>query len=110
MKNKIHTPGYVIKRLKDNGFVVWKIFNNYSESDSRYWTILINPGQESIYLTCHQNKDMLGDVVFEFNDGGNLFRNKVYLSTNSIEVIVNKLIKAGVNNIPNNNKFYKNND
>lgn len=108
MKNKIHTAGYVIKRLKDNGFIVWKIFNNYSESDSRYWTILINPGCESIFLTCHQNKDMLGNIVFEFNDGGNLFKNRVYLSTSSIEVIVDKLIKAGVNNIPNKNKFYKN--
>ena len=108
MKNKIHTPGYVIKRLKDNGFIIWKIFNNYSEIDSRYWTILINPGKESIFLTCHRNKDMLGDTVFEFNDGGNLFRNKVYLSTNSIEVIVDKLIKAGVNNIPNKSLYFKN--
>ena len=51
---------------------------------------------------------MLGDTVFEFNDGGNLFRNKVYLSTNSIEVIVDKLIKAGVNNIPNKSLYFKN--
>lgn len=108
MKNKIHTPGYVIKRLKDNGFIVWKIFNNYLDSDSRYWTILVNPGMESVYITCHQNKDMLGDIVFEFNDGGKYFKNRFYLSTNSIEVIVDKLIKAGVTNNASANPFYKN--
>jgi hypothetical protein len=33
IKNKITTPGYFIKRLKDNQFNTFKIFKNYSESD-----------------------------------------------------------------------------
>ena len=31
VKNKIKTAGYFIKRLKDNGFVVLKMFNAYSQ-------------------------------------------------------------------------------
>lgn len=97
-KNKIYTSGYFIKRLKDCGFIVWKIFNNYSEADSRYWTVLVNPNKESVYITCHINKDMLGAVTYEFYDSGNLFKPNNFISTNSIEVIINKLIQAGVNN------------
>ena len=107
MKNKIYTAGYFIKRLKDSGFIVWKIFNNYSESDSRYWTILVNPGYESVYITCHQNKKMLGDIVFEFDDGGQYFNKNMFLATNSIEVVINKLIQAGVNNNSKENKYFK---
>ena len=39
VKNKIKTAGYFIKRLKDNGFVVLKMFNAYSNEDPRRWTV-----------------------------------------------------------------------
>ena len=32
-KNKLQTPGYFIKRLKDNDLVVLRIFDKYSDSD-----------------------------------------------------------------------------
>ena len=34
-KNKITTLSYFVKRLKDSGFNVWKICNNYAHSDPR---------------------------------------------------------------------------
>jgi len=96
MKNKITTLGYFIKRLKDNGFIVWKMFNKYSDQDARIWTVLINPGEDSIYITCFINTDGINSLpVFEFNDGVNSFRTNLKLSTSSMEIIINHLIKNG---------------
>ena len=58
ISNKLKTAGYTIKRLKDNGYVVFKMFNAYSSNDPRRWTVLIDPGRSSIYLTCYHNKDL----------------------------------------------------
>ena len=69
-KNKLKTAGYFIKRLKDNDFVTLRIFDKYSESDPRRWTV--------------------------FNDGNQNFNNNFSLKTDSIEVVVSKLIKLGV--------------
>jgi len=98
MKNKVTTLGYFIKRLKDNGFIVWKMFNKYSESDTRIWTVLINPGEESIYITCSVNIGGLGSIpVFEFHDGKqSLNRTRLSIATESMEVVINHLIKHGV--------------
>ena len=106
-KNKIYTSGYFIKRLKDSGFIVWKIFNNYSENDSRYWTILVNPGQESVYITCHINRNELNTVLYEIYDSGNIFKRNLFIATESIEIIINKLIQSGISNNTKNNQFFK---
>ena len=42
-KNKLKTAGYFIKRLRDSGFETVRIFNGYSHSDPRKWTILVDP-------------------------------------------------------------------
>ena len=105
VKNKIKTAGYFIKRLKDNGFVVLKMFNAYSDADPRRWTVLVDPGYHSVYITCFTNKEEKGDVLFEFDDGGNNFNKGFYLKTNSIEVVINQLIDKGINNIPSKNPF-----
>ena len=105
VKNKIKTAGYFIKRLKDNGFVVFKIFNAYSQVDPRRWTVLVDPGYHSVYITCFTNKDEKDEVLFEFDDGGNNFNKGFYLKTDSIESVVSLLIEKGINNIPSNNPF-----
>lgn len=107
VKNKIKTPGYFIKRLKDNGFVVLKMFNAYSKSDPRRWTVLVDPGYHSVYITCYTNKDEKGDTIFEFYDGCNNFHHGFFIKTESIEAIVNQLIEKGVNNNPKKNPFFK---
>ena len=48
MANKITTQSYFIKRLKDSGYVVYKIFDEYSEADPRNWTVMIDPGNASV--------------------------------------------------------------
>jgi hypothetical protein len=107
VSNKIKTPGYFCKRLKDNGFVVLKIFNAYSSTDPRRWTVLVDPGDASVFVTCYTNKNEFKEVLFEFDDGGNNFKNGFYMKTNSIEVIINHLLEKNVNNVPEKNPFFK---
>ena len=96
-KNKITTLGYFTKRLKDNNFVVWKIFNKYGQHDPRLWTVLVNPGEESMYITCYINTDELGSIpVFELHDGVSVFRNYAKIQTRSMEVIIKYLLDRGV--------------
>ena len=102
MKNKVTTCGYFIKRLRDNGYIVNRIFNDYNSADSRRWTILINPKQVALYITCYMNKDWYGDLVFELNNG-NEFKN-LQLKTDSMEVIITKLFEKNI--LPENEKEY----
>lgn len=57
-KNQIFTKSYVIKRLVENKFYVKHLVDSYPKADSRYWTILINPGRNDIFLTCIRSKDL----------------------------------------------------
>jgi len=97
-KNKLRTPSYFIKRLKDNGFVVLKVFNVYAKSDPRQWTIIVNPTEASVFITCYFNKSNINEVLFEMNDGGRRIQKNFYIATDSIEVIINFLLKSGVSN------------
>ena len=105
VSNKIKTAGYFIKRLKDSGFVVFKIFNAYSNQDPRRWTVLIDPGVSSVYITCFSNKNEINEVLFELDDGGYLFSKGTYLKTESIETLITLLINKGVNNDTKKNPF-----
>lgn len=99
MANKITTQSYFVKRLKDSGYVVYKIFDEYGETDPRSWTVIIDPGYASVLCTCYVNdKNMLGDTYFELYDGGQFIPEKFKLKTDSIEVIISYLVKYGINN------------
>jgi len=95
-KNKLKTPGYFIKRLKDNDFVTLRIFDKYSDSDPRRWTVLVDPAGASVFITCFENTPFKDEYLFQFNDGNQLFKNSFSLKTYSIEVVVQKLLKSGV--------------
>lgn len=95
-RNKISTPSYFLKRLKDNKFVTYRIFNAYALSDPRRWTVLVEPGKASVYITCYENKDFANEVMFEFNDGGNAFPKNFSIKTDSIEVIITHLLERGI--------------
>lgn len=95
-RNKITTLAYFTKRLKDSGFLVWKICNIYSEHDPRRWTVMVDPGNTSVFITCFENKNFKDEKMFEFNDGGMLFPRNFSLITNSMEVIVTILLEKGV--------------
>jgi hypothetical protein len=105
VSNKIKTAGYFIKRLKDSGFVVFKMFNAYNNTDPRRWTVLVDPGVSSVYITCYSNKNEINETLFEIDDGGNLFTKGTYFKTDSIETIISTLIQKGVNNDAKKNPF-----
>lgn len=97
MKNSIATQGYFVKRLRDSGFITIKLFDKYAQHDPRKWTILVDPENTSLMITCYQNKDFKGDLHFELNDGGNRFPKNYNLKTQSMEIIITTLIEKNVN-------------
>ena len=107
ISNKLKTAGYTIKRLKDNGFVVLKMFNAYSNADARRWTVLVDPGRSSVYMTCWHNKENLNEILFEIDDGGIKFNRGFFIKTDSVEVLISTLIQKGITNDPIGNPFYK---
>ena len=97
-KNSIATPGYFIKRLKDNGFFVYKIFDKYHSTDYRKWTIIVDPGGKSIFITCFTNKAFPDTQIFEMWDGIQRISKNFYIKTDSLEVIITYLLKKEVPN------------
>lgn len=106
-QNKIKTPGYFIKRLRDNKYGVLRVFQNYGLHDSRRWTVLVDPGGSSIFVTCYSNKNFNNEIMFEFNDGGNFFPKNFSMNTESIEVIVQLLVDKGIPTIAEGSYFFK---
>lgn len=106
-KNKLKTPGYFIKRLRDNGLITLRVFQKYSISDPRKWTIMVDPGVASVFVTCYQNKEKLNEIMFEVDDGGMRFPRNYFIKTHSIEVIVEYLLEKGITQNDAANPFYK---
>lgn len=94
-KNNITTGGYFLKRLRDSGFIAIRLFNDYPISDPRKWTMMVDPSGHCLMITCYINKENPGEIHFEFNDGGNRFKN-YNLKTQSMEIIITTLIEKGV--------------
>jgi hypothetical protein len=96
MANKLTTLGYTLKRLRDSGYVVIKLFSDYSNVDPRNWTVMIEPGTASIYCTCYVNDPYIGDSYFELYDGHQYIPGRLKIKTSSIEVLVEQLVKLNV--------------
>jgi hypothetical protein len=97
-KNKITTCSYFIKRLRDCGYVTYKIFSEYSENDPRSWTVVVDPKVSSVLITCFNNHNYLGEEYFEMHDGGQFIPEHFKIKTSSIEVLIEYLVKFGINN------------
>ena len=97
-KNKLTTVGYFIKRLRDSGYVTDKIFVDYSESDARSWTVIVDPKNTSVFITCYNNQNYFGEEFFEIHDGGQYIPDRFKLKTSSIETVIDYLVKYNINN------------
>ena len=95
-KNNITTKGYFIKRLRDSGFFVVRDYNRYSQHDIRKWTVVINPGDESLFVTCYDTEEWPYKGLYEFNDGGQHFPKNYHVNTDSIEVIVSHMLHFNI--------------
>ena len=98
MSNKITTLGYILKRLKDSGYFVNKLFTDYSEVDPRAWSVVIDPGGASVFCTCYINDPFVGESYIELYDGGQFVPGRLKLKTSSYEVLIETLVRCGINN------------
>lgn len=106
-KNKISTPGYFIKRLRDNKIITLRVFQHYNNNDPRKWTVLVDPGNASIFITCYENLNEPNEILFHLDDGGKRFNRNYFLNTHSIEVVVRELLEKGVTQVDTTSNFYK---
>ena len=97
MANKPTTLSYFVKRLRDSGYVVDELFTNYGEMDCRQWTVVIDPGNASVFCTLLENKAQLGEKYFEFWDSGQFLPPNRKIKTSSVEILIETLVKAGIN-------------
>ena len=93
--SKPTTQSYFIKRLADFGYRIEKLNCQYTDTDPRSWTLIIEPGKANVFCTCFINRTEFGDNCFEFYDGGQFLPN-MKIKTSSIEVIVEHLNKCGI--------------
>lgn len=96
MANKLTTLGYTLKRLRDSGYIADKLFVDYSIRDPRSWTLVIEPGNSSVFCTCYINDPYIGETFFELYDGNQFIPGRLKLQTSSFEIIVEHLIKYGI--------------
>lgn len=92
MANKITTRSYLIKRLRDSGYVVDRLEIEYPDTDKRRWTIILDNGCSSVLTTCYK------DGTLSFYDGNHFIKDRFKLSTDSVEVIVDYLNTNGIIN------------
>lgn len=110
LQNKLAKQAYFIKRLRDSGYHVERLFAAYSKSDPRMWTIIINPKGASLMCTCYINNGEAEDIspnskcYFEIFDGGQFIPGRFAIDTNSIEVLITNLIKFGIEPVNENTK------
>ena len=96
MSNKLTTLGYMLKRLRDSGYVAHKVFTDYGIGDPRAWTLVIEPGISSVFCTCWINDPFIGESFFELYDGGQYIPGKLKLKTSSVEILIEHLVKYGI--------------
>jgi len=110
MATQLTTMSYFMKRLRDNGYIVDRLFTGYAVVDSRAWTIIVDPGCASLIITCYQNDPELGRSYFELYDGGKFVPGRLKIETSSIETIIGYLVKFGINNKASQNSSYARNE
>ena len=96
-KNNITTQGYFVRRLRKEGFEVSRVYDRYSDTDKRKWTLAINPDTDSIFVTCIDRGEWPYKGMYLVDDNGNIFPSSFYINTDSIEVIVKYLDSYKVN-------------
>jgi hypothetical protein len=97
-KNKITTSSYFIKRLRDSGYVVDRIFNEFAYTDPRSWMVVVDPQVASVIITCYNNHNEMGEEYFEMHDGSQFIPERFKIKTSSIEVVIEYLVRFGINN------------
>ena len=56
-----------------------------------------DPGYSTVFITCFNNHNDIDEEYFEMHDGGQYIPEHFKIKTSSIEVIVEYLVKYGIN-------------
>jgi hypothetical protein len=86
----------MLKRLRDSGYIVNKVYSDYGDSDPRSWTLMIDPGGASVFFTCYVNDPYIGETFFELFDGNQYIPGRLKLMTSSFEVLTEYLNRYGI--------------
>lgn len=107
--NSLSTPGYFIKRVRDAGFIVIRLFQDYAPEDTRKWTVMVNPSKESVMITCLNVTNEQGNesTKFSLHDGGIKFPPHFIVSTSSINVIIQELKEHEIESDNEDSKYRK---
>ena len=94
-RNNLYTLSYFRKRLKDGGISSDILVENFPENDKRYWSICISE-ELSIICTCFNYLDEENDQIvrFHFTDGNQRFLMDKNIQTESMNVIIEMLLKV----------------
>lgn len=111
--NRISTPGYFLKRLRDAGFITIRVFCDYAPEDTRKWTLMVSPGKDSVMITCLEQaieNSTQSLTTFKIDDGGLKWPANYYLRTNSVNVVIRELIEREISMEEENSKYFKKNE
>tara|TARA_Y100000310_G_scaffold316213_1_gene367675 strand:- start:468 stop:830 length:363 start_codon:yes stop_codon:yes gene_type:complete len=90
-KNNVATQGYFVRRLRKYGYEISRVYDRYSKDDKRKWTVVVNPGLDSIFITCIDKGEWPYRGMYLFDDNGTIFPSSFYINTDSMEVILKYL-------------------
>lgn len=93
----ITKQAYFIKRLRDSGYWIERLPQaTHNKGERKEWTILIDPKGSNILCTCHSDGAGKSNCTFTLYDGSQFIPNRLTIDTNSIEVIVERLMGFGI--------------
>ena len=95
-RSRITTQAYFVSRMRDNGYIVDRLYSQYAQHDPRVWTVVVDPRGASVFITCMRNVDGIGEDYFEIYDAGQFTPQRFKIVTDSVEVIITKLNEFGI--------------
>jgi hypothetical protein len=95
-KNKITTQGYFVKKLRDIGYYVDRVYSKYGDDDQRKWTVVVNPGTDSVFITCRDNGEWPYRGLYEFGDSGARIPRGYHINTESTQVVAKHLSEFNI--------------
>lgn len=97
-QSRLTTKSYFAMRLRDSGYRVDKLDLQYSPTDKRKWSMILdmssyedNDHHSNVFITCYKD----GSIIFY--DGGQYIPN-IRVTTDSIDVVIEYLNSRGIIN------------
>jgi len=76
--------------MTEKGYIINKLDIDYEPSDKRYWSMIIQPGKENMWITCYKNSQE--DFWFRIDSKQKSNITVKTLSMDSLEQIIKDLL------------------